>query len=48
MAAASDTVAVTYTSFYAPLMTSTFVFAGNAFVLEVADVSNGEPITTLR
>jgi oligopeptide transport system substrate-binding protein len=45
--AVSDTIAVTYTSFYVPPHppTATFAFAGNAFMLEVAEVSSGEPIT---
>ncbi|RLC83201.1 MAG: hypothetical protein DRJ03_17890 [Chloroflexi bacterium] len=46
--AVSDTVAVTYTAFYVPPHppTSTFAFANIAFVLEVAEVSSGEQITT--
>ena len=46
--AVSDTIAVTYTSFYVPPHppTSTFAFASIAFVLEVADLSSGEQITT--
>jgi len=46
--AVSNTVAVTYTAFYVPPHppTSTFVFAGNAFVLEVTDIASGEAITS--
>ena len=45
--AVTDTVIVTYTSFYLPPHppTGTFAFAGNGFVLEVTDVSSGEEIT---
>jgi len=46
--AVSDTVIVTYTTFFLPPHppSGTFAFAGNGFILEVADVSSGEEITT--
>jgi len=46
--AVTDTVVVTYTSFFLPPNppTGTFAFAGTGFVLEVTDLSTGEEITT--
>jgi len=46
--AVPDTVAVTYTAFYASPHppTGTFSFAGNAFILEVTEIASGNPITT--
>ena len=46
--AVTDTVIVTYTSFYLPPHppTGTFAFAGNGFVLEAAYVSSGQEVTT--
>jgi oligopeptide transport system substrate-binding protein len=46
--AIEEAAAVTYTAFFLPPfpLTGTFAFAGNGFVLEVAALETGEPITT--